>query len=65
MRELRDGYYWVQACADLEPEVALYDDGCWRLIGMGVEPLETVDLFKVGRRIDVPAIALDVRDEVG
>jgi hypothetical protein len=58
MREFEDGHYWVQVSSDSETEIALYDHGSWRLYGH--ETAETEDLYRIGRRVIVPADAFEI-----
>ncbi|HEV2651687.1 MAG TPA: hypothetical protein VGU69_10545 [Rhizomicrobium sp.] len=58
MSDFPDGLYWVRVSTDLEPEIAMRDHGAWRVIG-SLEPLETADFFRVGRRVEVQPDSFD------
>jgi hypothetical protein len=61
MRRFENGHYWVQHTRNGEPEVAMHEDGRWR-IGRHSDLLRAQDFARIGRKVVAPADAFD--DEI-
>ena len=64
MREFDYDQYWIRLSPEQPPEVARHDHGIWRLVGYD-EPIDTADIWKIGRRVVIPFDASDRSEQTG